>query len=116
MPKTRKNRKDQSHLSKKRAERWYKRLIVAEVKRGEKRRRKELRIIRETPEPSFSPSNSPIPENSNVTHDESHSPRSRTPSPTTYESDCYDPYYINCSDDWRHILLIINRTKSIALP
>jgi hypothetical protein len=88
MPKARKNRKDQSHLSRKRAERWYEGLIAAEIERQEKRRREELRIIREGPEHSFSPSNSPIPEQSSVTHDESHSPRSRTPSPMTYESDC----------------------------
>jgi hypothetical protein len=99
MPKARRNCKDQSHLSKKRAERWYKRLIAAEIKREEKRRREELRLIREGPEPNFSPSSSPIIEHSSVTHDESHSPRSRTPSPTTYENDCYDPYHINYPTD-----------------
>lgn len=99
MSKARRNRKDKGHLNKKRAERWYKRLITAEIKRKEKRRREELGLNSEDLEPSFSPSSSPIPEHWSTTHYESHSPPSRTSSPTSYESDCYNPYYINHPDD-----------------
>ena len=84
MTKSRKNRKDKSHPSKKRAEHWYKRLIAAEVKKEERRHREELESNREGSPPSFSPSNSPISE-----HCEAHSFRSRSPSPTSHHSVCY---------------------------
>ena len=84
MTKSRKNSKDKSHLSKKRAERWYKRLIAAEIKREERRHREELELNRDDSPPSFSPSNSPISE-----HCEAHSFRSRSPSPTSHHSVCY---------------------------
>lgn len=99
MSKARRNRKDKSHLSKKRAERWYKRLIAAEIKREKKRHQEELGLNSEGPEPSFSPSSSPIPKHWSATHYETRSPRSRMPSPTSYESDCYNPYYINHPDE-----------------
>ena len=84
MTKSRKNSKDKSHLSKKRAERWYKRLIAAEIKREERRHREELESNREGSPPSFSPSNSPISE-----HCVAHSFRSRSPSPTLHHNICY---------------------------
>ena len=84
MTKSRKNRKDKSHLSEKRAERRYKRLIAAEVKKEERRHREELESNREGSPPSFSPSNSPISE-----HCEAHSFRSRSLSPTSHHSVSY---------------------------
>ena len=83
MTKSRKNRKDKSHLRKKRAERWYKRLIAAEIKKEERRHREELESNREGLPPSFSLSNSPISE-----HCEAHSFRSTAPSPTSHHSVC----------------------------
>ena len=84
MTKSRKDSKDKSHLSKKRAERWYKRLIAAEIKKEERRHREELESNRESSPPSFSPSDSPISE-----HCVAHSFQSRSPSPKSHHSVCY---------------------------
>jgi hypothetical protein len=92
MPKARKNRRDKGHLSKKRAERRFKRLLATEIKRQEKKRREELGLNSESSEPSFSPSNSPIPEHWNATqYEEPHPFLFRTPSPILYDSDCHSP-------------------------
>jgi hypothetical protein len=42
MPKTRKNHRGKSHNGRKRAERWFKRVLTAAIKREEERSRKEL--------------------------------------------------------------------------
>jgi hypothetical protein len=77
---------------KKRAERWLKRLLAAEIKREEKKRREELGLNSESSEPSFSPSNSPVPEYSSATqYEEPHPFLSRTPSSILYDSDCHSP-------------------------
>jgi hypothetical protein len=96
MPKARKNRRGKGHLSKKRAERWLKRLLSAEIKREEKKLREELGLTSESSEPSFSPSSSPIPEHSCATqYEDPHPFLSRTPSPTLYDSDCYSCSEVN---------------------
>lgn len=40
MPKARKNHRAENHNSKKRTERWFKRLLAAKIKREEERNRK----------------------------------------------------------------------------
>jgi hypothetical protein len=77
---------------KKQAERWLKRLLAAEIKREEKKRREELGLNSESSEPSFSSSNSPVPEHSSATQYEEPYPFiSRTPSSILYNSDCHSP-------------------------
>jgi hypothetical protein len=98
MQNARKNRK--GHLSKKRAEPCFNRLIATEIKREEKNTRQELGLNSESSNPSFSPSNSPIPEHwSAPQYVESHPCSSRTPSSILNDSDYYCPCDIKHPDD-----------------
>jgi alpha-D-ribose 1-methylphosphonate 5-triphosphate diphosphatase PhnM len=62
MAKARKYRRGKDHLSKKQAERWFKRLLAAEIEKEEKSSREELRLNSKSSKISFSSSNPAIPE------------------------------------------------------
>jgi predicted ATPase len=78
MFKARKNHTGEGHTSRKRAERWFKRLFAAEIKREEERCRKESEKYKKelgfenngNCEISYSPSNSPITERKDFRREE----------------------------------------------
>jgi hypothetical protein len=95
MPKARKNRRSETHTSKKRAEHWFKRLRAAKIEREEERcrkvyktRRKELGLENNgICEISYSSSHSPIPDRKDLRPEEPHLFSSRAASPITYDND-----------------------------